>query len=385
MRVGRNKLKGKVAMVAASATVQGKHPGKTAWDLGVEAYKAALSEGGIDRGRIDGLLTEMTQDGSGQMEPTRFGQMVGLNPRVSGSLHYGTAIFTIAYAAGLIASGQASVVACVYATNQRTGGFRFAGSYDAFGAPYGFFNPAGFAGLGFQRYLSRYGRERDRDLIGTIALTQRDYAMRNPIAFMQEPMTREAYLADRWVVEPLRRSDICLITDGAVCLILADAEVAADLTDKPVHLLGIGRQDALRMVENEDHLLIPHMQASATELYGNTGLGAGDVDVLYVQDAHAPAVLHSLENYGFCGPGEALDFIQDSRIGQEGALPLNTSGGQLSEGYMVGWLHHVELFRQLRGEAGPRQVRDCGVAQFCATGGFREFTAAAQYGREVLA
>ncbi|MGI4809255.1 MAG: thiolase family protein [Janthinobacterium lividum] len=380
-----DRLSGKVALVAASATRQGKHPRSTAWDLGVEAYKLALAESGIDRSRIDGLLTEMTQDGAGAMEPTRFGQMVGLNPRASGSLHYGTAAFTVAYAAGLIASGQASMVACVYATNQRTGGFRFTGSYDPFGAPYGFLNPAGFAGLGFQRYLHQYGREADRDKLGALALTMRHNAALNPIAMMREPMTEAEYLADRWVVWPLRRADICLITDGGVCLILADAELAADLVADPVHLLGIGRQDALRMMENPNHLMMPHMRQSAAEVYGKAGLRPTDVDLLYVQDAHAPAVLHALENYGFCGDGEALDFIGDGRIALDGALPLNTSGGQLSEGYMVGWLHHVELFKQLRRQAGPRQVPGSQVAQFCATGGFREFTASLLYGTKAAA
>jgi acetyl-CoA acetyltransferase len=378
-----NKLRGKVAMVAAYATMQGEHPGRSAWDLGLEAYKGALAESGIDRSRIDGLLTQTTQDGTGQMEPTRFGQMIGLNPKVSGSLHYGTAAFTLAYAAGLIASGQCSVVACVYGTNQRTGQFRFSGASDPFGAPYGFLNPAGFAGLGLQRYLYKYGRLPDRDKIGAIALTQRQNAALNPIAFRREPMSWDNYLADRWIVWPLRRSDICLITDGAVCLILADAEIAADLTDKPVHVLGIGRQDALRMNENEDHLLVPHMQSTAAQIRERTGIRPADIDALYVQDAHAAAVVLTLENYGFCAAGEALDFIGDGRIAIGGELPINTSGGQLSEGYMVGWLHHVELFKQLRGEAGPRQVAGCNVAQFCATGGFREFTASIVYSNAV--
>jgi len=195
-------------------------------------------------------------------------------------------------------------------------------------------------------------------------------------------MTWDEYLADRWIVWPLRRSDICLITDGGVCLILADTDVARDLTDKPVHLLGIGRQDALRMMENEDHLLVPHMRSTASMVRDASGISPAEVDVLYVQDAHAPAVLLRLENYGFCGEGEALDFIQGGRIEQQGALPINTSGGQLSEGYMVGWLHHVELFRQLRGECGERQVADCNTVQFCATGGFREFTASIVYSNQ---
>jgi len=374
-----NKLRGKVAMVAAYATQQGEHPGKTAWDLGLEAFKGALRESGIKREQIDGLLTESTQDGSGQMEPTRFGQMVGLNPKASGSLHYATAGFTTAYAAGLISSGQCKMVACVYGTNQRTSKFRFHRASDPFGAPYGFLNPAGFAGLGYQRYLHKYGRLDDRDKIGAIAIAQRKHALLNPLALRKEPMTWDDYLADRFVVWPLRRSDICLITDGAVCFILADAEMAADVTDKPVHLLGIGRQDALRMMENEDHLLIPHMKSTAEQVRVNTGIGPKDLDALYVQDAHAPAVVLTLENYGFCGEGEALDYIQDGRIELGGELPINTHGGQLSEGYMVGWLHQVEMFRQLRGEAGARQVPDCEVVQFCATGGFREFTISLVY------
>jgi acetyl-CoA acetyltransferase len=375
--------RGRVALVAAYATVQGEHPDRSAWDLGVEAYRGALEQAGIARGRIDGLLTQTMQDGSGQMDATRFGQMVGLNPAVSGSLQYGTAPFTLAYAAGLIESGQCSVVACVYATNQRTSKFRFGHASDPFGAPYGFLNPAGFAGLGFQRYLHRYGRLADRDKVGALAIAMRKYAAMNPIAFRREPMSWDDYLADRWIVWPLRRSDICLITDGAVCVVMADAAVAKDLTDRPVHLLGIGRQDALRMLANEDHLLVPHMKETARKVREASGVGPADIDALYVQDAHAPAVLFSLEHYGFCGEGEALDFIQDGRIEPGGALPLNTSGGQLSEGYMVGWLHHVELFRQLRGECGARQVPDCNTVQFCATGGFREFTASLVYSNRI--
>ncbi|MDE2333557.1 MAG: thiolase family protein [Rhodospirillales bacterium] len=377
-----NRLRGKVAMVAAYATQQGEHPDKTAWDLGLEAFRGALQQSGIKRDRIDGLLTETTQDGSGQMEPTRFGQMVGLNPRASGSLHYATAGFTTAYAAGLIASGQCQVVACVYGTNQRTSKFRFHRASDPFGAPYGFLNPAGFAGLGYQRYLHKYDRLADRDKIGAVAIAQRKHAMLNPIALRREPMTWEDYRADRFVVWPLRRSDICLITDGGVCFILADAEIAADLTDHPIYLQGIGRQDALRMLENEDHLLIPHMKSTATQIYERTGVGPRDLDALYVQDAHAPAVILTLENYGFCGEGEALDWIQDGRIELGGELPVNTHGGQLSEGYMVGWLHQVEMFRQLRGEAGARQVPDCELVQFCATGGFREFTLSLVYANQ---
>lgn len=369
--------RGRVALVGAHATAQGRFPERTAWDLGVEAFKGALASAGLARDDVQGLLTQL--DRSGAMEPARFGQMVGLNPLVSGALDYGTAGFTIAYAAALIASGQCDVVACVYATNQGSAKFRFAESQDPFGAPYGFLSPTGSAALGFQHYLHRYGRLADRDKLGAIAVAWRKHAALNPIAWKREPLSREQYVDSRWIVWPLRRADVCLVNDGAACVILADTETARAISDRPVYLLGIGRQDALRMMENKDHLLVPHMRAAAERVRKVSGVAPADVDALYVQDAYASIVPSTLENYGYCGEGEALDFIQDGRIELGGELPLNTSGGQLSEGYLVGWLHHVELFRQLRGEAGARQVVGCEVAQFCATGGYREFTLSSVY------
>jgi len=376
-------LRGKVAIVAAYATKQGLHPDKTAWDLGVEAFIGALKESGIPRDRIDGLVTQMGQDGSLQMEPTRFGQMIGINPRSSGTLKYAAGAFSIAQATALIASGMCDLVACCYATNQRTGGYKFGEASDAWGAPYGFLNPAGFAALGFQRYLHKYNRSAERDKLGAVAMAFRKHAMLNPIAYRHEPLSWDTYKNDRWIVWPLRRSDICLITDGGVCLILASTRIAKELTAKPVYILGYGRQDALRLLENEDHLLVPHMQETAKRAREMSGLGPKDMDALYIQDAHASVIPITLENYGYCKPGEALDFIQDGRIELGGELPINTSGGQLSEGYMVGWLHNVEIFKQLRGEAGPRQLPKCDRVQFCATGGFREFTASFVYGNSI--
>ena len=370
-----------VAIVAAYATQQGTFPTETGWSLGAQAYKGILRESNIDRQQIDGLLTQLTQDGSGQMAPARFGQMIGINPRVSGALVYGSAAFTLAYAAGLIASGQCGVVACVYGTNQRTSNYKFDRAYEPFGAPYGFINPAGFVGLSFQRYMHKFGRHNDRDKLAAIALNQRKNASLNPIAIKKSPLTEEEYLKSRWIVWPLRREDICMINDGAVCIVLADSEKARELTDKPVRILGIGRQDALHKITDDEHLLMPNLKMVAEQLRDKTGIQARDVDALYVQDAQSPHILFALEGYGFCKDGEALDFIQDGRISIQGDLPVNSNGGQLSEGYMVGWLHVVEIFKQLRGEAADRQIPNCEIVQFCATGGYREFAASLIFSR----
>ena len=109
----------------------------------------------------------------------------------------------------------------------------------------------------------------------------------------------------------------------------------------------------------------------ATQVYGSS-IGPGDVDVLVISDASTAAIPQTLENFGFCEEGSSEDFIVGGAIDLGGRLPVNPDGGQLSGGYLVGWLHHVELVRQLRGEAGPRQVPTASVGQYCTTGRFLE-------------
>jgi acetyl-CoA acetyltransferase len=379
MAMSAREFRRRTAIAGVSATKQGLHPDRSAWELGIEAFQLALADAGLRKEEVDGLITQQMQDGSGQMESTRFGQMIGLNPKVSGSLDYGTAAFSIGYAATLVHAGICDVVACVYATNQRTGGYRFQGAVRDDGAPYGFLNPAGFAAMGYRRYLHEYGI--DPLKLGELAVVSRFHAGLNPIAYKREPITLDDYARDRFIVWPLRRLDICLITDGAVCVIVTSAERARALRKPPVYMLGMGRQQALRQLENPGNLLLPHLRKTAAMVYEAAGVGPEEIDALYVQDAHSPVILQTLEQFGFCEPGEAADFIQGGRTRVDGALPINTNGGQLSEGYMVGWLHHVELVRQLRGECGSRQVPRCETIQFCATGGFREHSASIIYGR----
>lgn len=364
---------GREAFIAGvGATVQGKHPDATAWDLGVDALELALSDAGLARDDLDGLLTQETQDGSRQMEVARFGQIIGLNPRASGSLHYGTAGYTLAFAAALIASGQAEAIACVYATNQKTGGYRFRRPLLPEWGVFGAYNPATMAALGFNRYL--FDHQQDADKLGAVAITQRANAARNPIAFRRDPITWDDYLSARYVTRPLRLLDICSISDGGVAVIVTTETIARSCRGAPIRITGLGRRDRHRMLQNPDHLLLPHLYDLADETYRRAGIGPEDVDAFYVQDPHSPMVVWALEGFGFCGPGEGLDFIQDGAIGIDGALPVNPSGGQLSEGYMVGWLHQVDAVRQLRGEADDHQVADCDVTLFCASGGFREYS-----------
>lgn len=365
-----------VFIVGVGATAQGRHPRRSAWDLGVEAFVAALSDARLTTESVDGLVTQQTQDGSGQMEVSRFGQLVGLNPAASGSLHYGTSGFSIAFASALVASGQAECVACVYATNQKTGGYRFRRplrpEWDRFGA----YNPATMSALGFVRYL--FEHDADPRLLGHYALTMRRNAMDNEIAYRRKPLTMNDYEENRMVTWPLRVLDIASISDGGASLIVANGDVAAR-TRAPIRVAGIGRRDGLRMLQNKDHLLMPNLRQAASSLIDDLGASIGDFDVLYIQDPHSPMVPMTLELLGVVGPGKALEYIAEGGIARDGPTPVNPNGGQLSEGYMVGWLHHVDAIRQLRGEAGRRQIDDCHRAFFCASGGFREYSIAIAY------
>lgn len=366
-----------VAIVGVGTTRQGAHPDRSAYQLGVDALKAAMVDAGIDdKRRIDGLFTSRMLSG---IDPVQFAQYAGMNPSVSGDLDYSSAGFITQYAAAMIACGTCELVACVYGRNpgDSVGTFSGVATYDL---DCGLVNANAVFAMGWARHMAKHGST--EEALGHVAIAARKHAALNPIAAWPEQLTMEQYLADDFVIWPFRGHDICRITAGAVALILARRDIAADLAKPPVYLHSVGRQQATRVYENDEHLLCFAMRDVASQVYGNAGMGAADMDLLCVSDACTAAVLHTLENFGFCGEGESGDFVKDGAIEIGGRLPVNPNGGQLGEGYLVGWLHHAELVRQLRGEAGARQVAGAQVGQYCATGGQRLHYLSSIYVRE---
>jgi acetyl-CoA acetyltransferase len=176
-------------------------------------------------------------------------------------------------------------------------------------------------------------------------------------------------MSARFVCEPLRLYDYCLINDGGVALIMTTADRARDLAKPPVLLAGIGRQDSYRQSSIPScSLWRETMPRAAEQVYAMAGVGREDIDALMIYDSFSINIWLSLENFGFCKPGEAGEFTQGGRIGLGGALPVNTHGGHLSDSYMQGWLHQVEAVRQLRGEAGARQVPSARHVQYICRG-----------------
>jgi len=209
-----------------------------------------------------------------------------------------------------------------------------------------------------QRYLALHGIE--PEALAEVAVSQRRFAQLNENAVMRTPMDAAAYKASRFICEPLRLFDYCLVNDGGVALILTTTERARRLAKPPVVISGIGRSemntDATSLRPRFMDFYHSGHRVAADALYDMAGAGPQDMDLLQIYDSFSPHVLFALEGFGFCDVGSASRFVAGGTIGPGGRLPINTSGGHLSESYMQGWNHQVEMVRQLRGEAGARQV-----------------------------
>jgi acetyl-CoA acetyltransferase len=357
--------RGRTAIVAVGTTEQGELPGRSADEVAVSAIELALAEAGLGKSDVDGLITCKAGMGRGGLDTT-VGPLLGVSPRYSATLDYGTCNFSLHLGAMAIMAGLAEVVVLAYGATQRSEKINFGMPMGVdLAAASGFVHVAGPAGLALQRHKHLYGTTDEQ--FGNIAVAQRRWAQLNPLAIFQKPLSMEDYLASPYLVEPLRRHDVTMISDGGAAIVLTSAERAADFPRKPVYLLGAAETTALSGARDVDNVMRPWLADVARDVYASAGLGPSDIDALYIQDPTAVWVLQMLEYYGFCGLGEGGSFLAEGHTYPGGSLPVNTNGGQLSESYMWGWLHLCEAVRQLRGECGERQVSGAEVAMYCST------------------
>jgi len=364
---------GKVAIVGIGHTVQGELPGRSVEENAVDAIEAALADAGLVRDDLDGLIACKSAQGLGN--DVAVGELLGANLPYVQCLDYGTCNFSLHLAVMAILSGMAETIVMSYGANARTGKVDFGaplGGVDLATAS-GLVHIAGPAALALQRHKHLYGTTDEQ--FGWIAVGQREWAERNPNAIFRKPLSMTEYLATPYLVEPLRRPDVTMISDGGVAVVVTTAERARDLPRRPVYVSGIAEQSGVRGAHDPDNLLRPWLRDAARSIWARTGLDTSDIDVLYIQDPTAVWSLQMLEYYGFCGLGEAGPFLAEGHTRPGGRLPLNTHGGQLSESYAWGWMHMVEAVRQLRGEAGERQVGDAEVAMYCSSQAFSKAAA----------
>jgi acetyl-CoA acetyltransferase len=360
------------AIVGIGTTEHGEIPGQSGDQIAARAARAALEDAGIDKSEVDGLITCKPPRGPlGGGTDEAMGQLLGINPAFSSTLDYGGCGFSLHLAAMAIDSGLANTVLLTFGTNGRSGrsDFTTAVGPDAdWHAPYGFVHIAGPAAMAARRHMALYGTTEEQ--LGMIAVAQRQWAADNPRAIFRDPLSLEDYLASPYIVAPLRRPDLTMISDGGVAIIVTRRDRTPHFRATPVYLLAMAQASAMRNDQNPDKLLRPWLGELADVVYSRAGLLASDIDLAYFQDATSVWVLQMLEYYRFCDIGEGGPFVAEGHTRPGGDLPVNTNGGQLSESYMWNWLHLYEATQQLRRECGSRQIADATVALHAQTHDF---------------
>lgn len=329
--------------------------------LGALSFVRALADAGLRREDIDGLIVGPTTPYE------RMGEVLGLDVRWGGQAD---AMLGVMQACMAIKSGLAEVVALVYGNAQRSQKVNYGGSNAAGGAsflsyvyhaPWGFTSQGALYALMFRRYMEETGLTAAE--LGQVAVAQRIGASLNPDAVMQKRISTEDYLASDYVCEPLHIFDYCLINDGGVALIIAEAGRARAIRPDPVMIHGVGRYDlntgATSLEPRLTEYYLPAQKRVAEQVFDMAGVGPEDMSSAQIYDSFSCHIPLALEGYGYCPPGGAGKFLAEGHHQPGGRLPVNTSGGHLSESYMQGWAHQIEAVRQIRGTCGARQVPDC--------------------------
>ncbi|MBO0869055.1 MAG: thiolase family protein [Micromonosporaceae bacterium] len=367
------------AIVGAAHSRLGEIPGATALGLMAEAAVGAIADAGLTSADIDGLIVRGPDDEYCFQQ--QLGERLGLDVAWATSLDNGGASQPLAVllAALAIEAGLATTVLCGYARdawsrtrqpasrkarlNQATH-HRLREWRDSFGY---FGEPATHA-LGAQRHMSLFGTTREH--LGHVAVTQREHAARNPHAQMRAPLTMAEYLDARLVAEPFGVYDCSLRTDAGAAVVVTAAQRARDLPHTPVIVRGFGSHNNLSGWTVGDHMVETAAKRSGERAYRMADVTPADIDTAQLYDCFTYMVLAQIEDYGFCPKGEGGEFIASGALRLDGAIPTNTSGGQLSEGHVEGMLQIVEGVRQLRHEYPPdRQVPDARLALVSGHGG----------------
>ena len=355
---------GTTAVAGIGATEFSKASGRSEMQLACEATVAALEDAGIEPSEVDGMVT-FTADTNPEIEIAR---LTGIGDLTFFSrIHHGggAACGTVQQAAMAVAEGIADVVVVYRAFNERSGHRFGTGVQDrppaanaeaahfAWYAPFGLLTPAQWVAMFGRRYMHETGATSED--FGRVSVADRHHAANNPRAFFYEqPITLEDHQNSRWIVEPLHLLDCCQESDGGQALVVTSLERARDLKQPPAVIVGAAQgsgedQQMMTSYYRDSITGIPEMGLVAGQLYEQAGIGPDDIQTAVLYDHFTPFVLCQLEEFGFCGKGEAKDFVRDGHLEMDGRLPTNTHGGQLGEAYIHGVNGIAEGVRQVRG------------------------------------
>ena len=352
------------AIAGLGMTEMGRVYDRTASEFAVDAIHLALADAGLDKSELDGLLINAgITRGIDLRLPLALGlERLALLTEMNA---YGSSAGQmVQYAALAVQAGLAKAVACVFADAPLRQGDRAGAAYSAgrrgpkgmasLFPVYGYAGPIPFYAMIAQRHMDLYGTTQQQ--LGAVAISTREWATKNPLAQMREPLDLEAYAASPWIVEPFHVLDCCLVSNGAVCVIVTSAERARDLTQAPVYVRGMGQAHAFESGTDFDPARESPAAASARTAFAGAGLSADDVTACQLYDCYTFTVLKTLEDYGFCKAGESGPFVEEGHLAPGGSLPTNTGGGELSAYYMWGMTPISEAVIQARGQGAERQV-----------------------------
>ncbi|MXQ64145.1 thiolase family protein [Actinomadura rayongensis] len=359
-------------------TELGKVFGRSPRRLAADAVRLAAADAGLDLADLDGLVVSHGLGGSPGIELAETLGLRDLRLLTTMDSFGATAGAMVSYAAMSVLSGAATTVACVFADAplqpQQSSGAAYqrdAREWYGFGgmtAALGLRSVNAYYALAAQRHMARYGTTSEQ--LGAIAVGTRQWAARNPLAQMREPITLADHQASRWVAEPLHLLDCCLVSNGAIAVIVTGADRAASLARPPVHLWGWGQgHPGHRRERGSGFGLTTGAAVSGPVAMKMAGVTVDDVDVCQLYDCYTYTVLVSLEDYGFCAKGEGGPFAASGALAPGGSLPTNTGGGQLSGYYMWGMTPLSEAVIQARGDGGERQAPANDVILVSGNGG----------------
>ena len=365
----------RAAIVGIGETEYVRGAGSTPVEMMVEAAHAALADAGLCGRDLDGIIPPPVYTTAEELATTL--GVVDLRHAVTVEMGGASPVAAIGHAARAVTEGIASAVLVVVGWNGYTAmrpkpGARrvrvpeFQATVRAFRdfyRPYGAVLPVQVYSWIATRYQRLYGVPPDAP--GTVAVAMRKHSRMNPKAVMREkPLTMEDYLASRWVSEPMRLYDCCLETDGACAVIVTSTERARDLAKPPVAVLGAaeGHPYPADDIPARTDMLKIGLHDAGPRALAEAGVQAASADLLGIYDCFTWTVLWQIEALGLCRRGEAKDWVRGGRIELGGEMPINVNGGLLSEAHVWGLNNVVEVVRQLRHDAGARQVADAELA-----------------------
>ena len=343
----------------AESDEMGTVPNKSSLQHHAEAAHNALEDAGLSKSDVDGVFTA----GFSTLATAEY---LGIQPGYTDNTSVGGSSFVIhvAHAVAAIRAGFCEVALITHGQAGRSTRGRVGGDPNQptaqYEAPFGMIGPPINYAMACSRYMHQYGEDKTRQGMAEIAVSTRKWANLNPKAVMHEtPMSFDDYHNSRWVAWPFHLFDCCLVTDSGAAIIVTTAERARNCAKEPVWVLGAAESHDHNMITMMPDLTSLIARETGPRAFGRAGMTPDDIDLTMIYDSFTYTVMLTLEALGFCGPGEAADFVAGQRTAPGGDFPLNTSGGGLSYTHpgMYGSFLLVEAARQLRGEAGERQVK----------------------------